>query len=248
MRWVAPLTLLLTIFGAVLTAFFAQGCWHEPTGLERRRERHYVLSDRSAFEVEATAMAIRVPEPPPRQPYIECRPGERRRHPIKMNLWQYCVEYADGSRRFPIANTPLVIVFDDAAVTFTSSSAAFRIGEDEITEWVSATTPWLALDRDGSGCIESERELFAGFDVLATLDVNQDGRIDARDPAFGELMLWADANQDKRCTADELTPLGFPIDLAHTDASPLPRSYEGETASLPTRPGRVVDVYLARGR
>lgn len=247
MRWVAPSVLLLLILGAVVTAFLAQGCVREPTGQERRRERHYVLSDRSRFAVEPTAMIVREVEPV-YHPIIQCQIGERRPHPLHMDAWQYCVEYADGSRRYPIINTPLVIVFDNAPVTFTQSNAAFRIGEDERTEWVSAATPWLALDRDGSGCIESERELFAGFGVLARLDANADGRIDDRDPAFHELVLWADRNQDKKCTPDELTPLGFPIDLAHTDASPMPFSYEGETASLPTRPGRVVDVYLARSR
>jgi hypothetical protein len=167
---------------------------------------------------------------------------------MKGQGWNYCIEFTDGSRRFPIINTPLVVVFDDAPVTFTQSNAVFHIGEDDRTEWVSAATPWLALDRDGSGCIESERELFAGFDELAKLDANHDGRIDDRDPAFHELLLWSDRDQNKQCTAVELTSLGFPIDLAHTDASPAPHSYEGETAVLPTRPGRVVDVYLARAR
>lgn len=207
----------------------------------------------TSLVVETRGMVVHEVEPPYHL-VAECEPGERRPYPLfwagagRPRRWQSCIEYADGSRRWPVVNTPLVIVFDEAPVTFTRAPGVFHVGADDRTEWVSAATPWLALDRDGSGCIESERELFAGFDVLARLDANGDGRIDGRDPAFAELVLWSDRDQDKRCTPDELTPLGSPIDLAHTEAAPQGFSYEGETAALPRRTGRVVDVYLAPAR
>lgn len=145
-------------------------------------------------------------------------------------------------------NTPLVVAFDDAPIEFTPSNAPFPIGLAEETEWVSAKTPWVALDRDGSGCIENERELFAGFGDLAELDANGDGRIDARDPAFAELVLWADRDQDKQCTPNELTPLSDRLDvlpLTYLRHEPFePGSYEGETASLPNG-ARLVDVHLS---
>src|SRR5690606_13463790 len=88
------------------------------------------------------------------------------------------------------------------------------------TDWPTAATPWLALDRDGSGAIEAGSELFGsatvlgrgvladnGFTALAALDHNRDGRITAADPAFSRLLLWADHDADRRSTAWELTPL-----------------------------------------
>jgi hypothetical protein len=144
-------------------------------------------------------------------------------------------------------NTPLVISFDDLPVAFTRARATFAIGVSERTEWVSAATPWVALDRDGSGCIESARELFAGFEALAELDANGDGRIDARDPAFAELVLWSDRDQDKRCTPDELAPLADRVEalpLAFAPGSVRTSSYEGDTVML-AGGVRVVDVHLA---
>lgn len=160
-----------------------------------------------------------------------------------------CMFMADGSWRWNRAqcNTPLVVSFDESPVEFTNAPATFAIGVSERTEWVSSKTPWVALDRDGSGCIESARELFAGFDALAELDGNGDGRIDARDPAFGELVLWADRDQDKRCTPNELTPLSARLSalpLVHSERQVKTSSYEGDTATL-ANGARLVDVHLA---
>ena len=118
-------------------------------------------------------------------------------------------------------STPLVLSFDAGPVRYASSSAAFDLGPQcGATDWPSAATPWLALDRDGSGGIEAGRELFGsatvlsrggladnGFTALAELDHDRDGRISAADPAFARLLLWADHDGDRRSTAWELTPL-----------------------------------------
>jgi hypothetical protein len=145
-------------------------------------------------------------------------------------------------------SAPMLVAFDAAPVSFTKSGAVFTIGNSYRTEWVSARTPWVALDRDHSGCIESEDELFAGFAELAKLDVNGDGRLDAKDPAFGDLLLWADDDQDKRCTPKELTRLSAAFErlpLFFTSREPPKRgSYEGDTALLPGG-ARLVDVHLA---
>lgn len=168
-----------------------------------------------------------------------------------ITLYERCVLFPDGIQRWSNAdcNTPLVVAFDASPIAFTRPEVDFPIGSASRTEWISEKTPWLALDRDGSGCIESARELFAGFDDLAALDANADGRIDARDPAFGHLLLWADRDQDKRCTPNEIAPLARAgidhLDLSHeTRASSGYGSYEGET-SLLSNGARVVDVHLA---
>jgi hypothetical protein len=160
-----------------------------------------------------------------------------------------CMFMADGSWRWNRAqcNTPLVVSFDESPVEFTRADTTFAIGVSERTEWVTAKTPWVALDRDGSGCIESARELFAGFDALGELDANGDGLVDARDPAFAELVLWSDRDQDKTCTPNELTPLSERLSvlpLAHAEREVKASSYEGDTATL-AGGARLVDVHLA---
>ena len=121
---------------------------------------------------------------------------------------------------------------------------------------MSARTPWLALDRDGSGCIEQQSELFR-FDELAALDDNRDGRIDAEDGAYERLVLWSDRDGDRRCVASELTTLrDAGVVALDVDFAPKPPhafgSHEGEVATMvyradggAPRRGRIVDVYLA---
>lgn len=240
-------------------------CGSSQKSIRAERIRHRVASDRAAMMVEDRSYLPRPPEPPPR---IECEIGQRRScgrlmPRLKMadaeeegerGPYMYCVKRKDGSQVYSHSscNTPLVIAFDDAPITFTDARADFRIGLSDRTEWVSAATPWLALDRNGNGIIDSERELFAGFEALAALDANHDGLVDRHDPAFGELVLWADRDQDKRGTPDELTPLGFALSVLHDGQGAAVKatadSFEGETAALPTRPGRIVDVYLAASR
>ena len=117
--------------------------------------------------------------------------------------------------------TPLVLSFGSEPVRYASSAADFDLGPAcGATDWPTASTPWLAFDRDGSGAIEAGRELFGsatvlrrgsladnGFTALAELDQDRDGRISASDPAFARLLLWADHNADRRSTSFELTPL-----------------------------------------
>ena len=166
-------------------------------------------------------------------------------------------------------NTPLVVAFDGDRVSFGAPAGTFAIGSSARTEWPSSRTPWLAHDRDGSGCVEDERELLgpaadptgrarSGFDALALLDDDGDGRIDRRDVAFARLALWFDRDQDRRCIPEEMVPVEragiVAIELAAAPARPPERagSFEGETAIVTARGpdgaarrARVVDVYLA---
>ncbi|MDC0721358.1 calcium-binding protein [Nannocystis bainbridge] len=117
--------------------------------------------------------------------------------------------------------TPLVLNFGADPVRYASSAADFDLGPAcGATDWPTATTPWLAFDRDSSGAIEAGRELFGsatvlraggladnGFTALAELDQDRDGKISASDPAFARLLLWADHDADRRSTAWELTPI-----------------------------------------
>ncbi len=168
-------------------------------------------------------------------------------------------------------NTPLVVAFADQPVTF-ARGTMFAFGATPVaTAWPTAATPWTALDRDGNGTIDHGAELFGsatplpdgttarnGFTALAVLDANHDGRIDAADPGFGSLVLWADRDADGRSTTGELRPLADTV-VAISLASQLdPRcdardNCEGERAALTWRDatgalhaGTAIDVYLPR--
>lgn len=170
--------------------------------------------------------------------------------------------------------TPLVLQFAEGApVRFARGGASFAFtpGLPVASDWPAAVTPWLVRDVDGDGRITSGRELFGsdtvlasgrtarhGFEALAALDANGDGRVDASDPAFASLRLWVDANGDRRTDPGELVTLASrgvrSLGVRYTTA---PRcdargNCERERAGFTfvdaggrERRGEVVDVYLA---
>ncbi len=113
---------------------------------------------------------------------------------------------------------PLVVAFDEAPGTFGSGGTSFFPPTGSTTTaWPSRRTPWLGHDLDGSGCLESGRELFGpftelpnghlardGFEALSALDSNGDGIIDDADLDFPTLLLWAD-DGDHVCQLGEVT-------------------------------------------
>lgn len=128
-----------------------------------------------------------------------------------------------GSEVLYTCTTPLVLVFAGETVAFTpdAGTTSFNLapaGQAPLvrTDWPTAATPWLALDRDGDGAITSGAELFGsatpttrgtaphGFAALADLDDNRDGIVDARDAAFARLLVWRDADGDRVSTPAEL--------------------------------------------
>ena len=168
-------------------------------------------------------------------------------------------------------DTPLVLSFDGAAVEYGSGGRPFDLGRCAATDWPTATTPWLALDRDHSGHIEGGHELFGsatrlhdgglanqGFAALAELDGNGDGTISAEDPEFAALVLWADGDGDRRSVGLELQSLAatgiVAIELGYTSDRRCDArdNCEVERAAFRWRDGlgrehagEVVDVHLA---
>ncbi|MDF1561533.1 MAG: hypothetical protein P1V51_00740 [Deltaproteobacteria bacterium] len=191
----------------------------------------------------------------------------------------YCVD-SSGCETHG-CTTPLVVVFGRGErVSFLPDDGESRFdlaapGRTPVlrTDWPSAVTPWLALDRDGDGAITSGQELFGsavlidgrpaanGFEALAALDANGDGQIDRRDPAFYRLLLWADANGDRRSQPAELRSLRsaglLSLALSHQSQPRCDErgNCEVERASLRfrdlagvEREGAVVDVRLKEHR
>jgi hypothetical protein len=183
-----------------------------------------------------------------------------------------CAQGGNTSTTTSGGSTPLVLSFDRAPVQFTQAPGAFELsgkGTSVETDWVAAATPWLALDRNGNGTIDDGSELFGsmtrmgkgtarnGFEALAQLDSNHDGRLDARDPAFARLLLWRDLNQDRRAQPGELTPLArsgvIAIELSYASSAACDArgNCARERASLifkdaqgQVQRGQVIDVWL----
>jgi hypothetical protein len=173
------------------------------------------------------------------------------------------------------STTPLVLVFDRKPVVYTDAQNHFELvkpGSGMTTDWPTERTPWLVLDRNGNGSIDDGRELFGsmtvlpdgrvaknGFEALSALDANHDGVFDARDAAFANVRVWADANRDRRSNKAELkslTELGVvSIRLGHHDDDQrcddrgnceierAPFTWRDDRGTL--HDGEVVDVHLA---
>lgn len=119
---------------------------------------------------------------------------------------------------------PIVLDLGDQGISFSSigEGVQFDINADGASDQVAWTVNGqdgiLALDVDGSGKIEGGKELFTpnfnggqfadGIAALASLDGNHDGVIDGQDQAFGELVVWQDANHNGVSETDELAKLG----------------------------------------
>ena len=121
---------------------------------------------------------------------------------------------------------PVVLDLDGDGVETTSvQRAAFfdhnADGFAERTGWVGRDDGLLVRDRDGSGRIDSGRELFGnhtlradgaeaahGYQALADLDSNADGKVDGADAVFDELRIWRDADQNGVSAPGELHTLG----------------------------------------
>lgn len=174
-------------------------------------------------------------------------------------------------------DTPLVLSFDGAAVEYrTDRDRSFDVNgtRSQVTDWPTAKTPWLALDRDGDGQIEDGSELFGsmtvlaggrrapnGFAALRELDADGDGRITPDDPGFSRLLVWSDHDGDRRSAPGELASAAtWEIVSLDLDYTIDPRcdargNCEVERASFryrdgagAERVGAIVDVHLAPQR
>jgi hypothetical protein len=176
--------------------------------------------------------------------------------------------------RYMDCNTPLVLSFDGAPVEYLADRArTFDLSgaRSQVTDWPTARTPWLALDRDGNGAIDDGSELFGsmtvlssgrraanGFIALRELDADGDGRITPRDPGFSRLVVWSDRDGDRRSTPGEIAPAAaFELLSIDLDYVVDPRcdgrgnceveraSFRYRDASGVERTGAVVDIHLA---
>jgi hypothetical protein len=176
--------------------------------------------------------------------------------------------------RCPPTDTPLVLSFDGAPVAYLADRAhGFDLNgaRSQVTDWPTARTPWLALDRDGDGRIADGSELFGSMTVLSTgeraangfaalreLDADGDGRITPRDPGFARLLVWSDGDGDRRSAPGELVSAAeaglLSIDLdyvvdprcdARGDCEVERAVFRYRDGAGVERTGAVIDVHLA---
>jgi len=131
-----------------------------------------------------------------------------------------------GQSKYISYDSPLVLDLDGDGVRTTGieQGVYFDHNNDGVAErsgWVSKGDGLLVLDRDGDGRITGGAELFGtntvnaagvnaaqGFEALAALDSNRDGKIDASDAQFDQLRVWRDENQDGVSQEGEMLSLG----------------------------------------
>ena len=120
----------------------------------------------------------------------------------------------------------------------------------------------LAIDLDGSGAIESGRELFGnytvgpgnarfgtGFEALAIHDHpamggNGDGAINGHDAVYSALLVWRDANRDGVSQPHELVGLrALGIESLSLDAVPTGGTPAGD-ALITERAGKLAEVWV----
>ena len=127
-----------------------------------------------------------------------------------------CITGAEGCA--PVSVDPLVLDLNGNGFEITAAGdgeAYFDLdgnGFATRNDWLSGGDAFLARDLNGNGKIENIHELFGsealpGFDDLARMDTNNDGKIDAADEGFDSLLLWKDANGNGVTDEGELMTL-----------------------------------------
>lgn len=116
--------------------------------------------------------------------------------------------YRDIRRASP-KRDPVVLDLDGDGIKTTSVNSDVAVifdhngdGFAELTGWADLHDGVLGMDRNGNGIIDDGKELFgdqtilksgqratSGFEALAELDSNRDGKIDANDEAYSQLRV-----------------------------------------------------------
>lgn len=99
---------------------------------------------------------------------------------------------------------PLVLNYPGQAAELTGATIAFDLSGDSQLEKLpilAGCSGYLALDRNGDGCINDGTELFGassgnGFADLAQLDDDGNQWLDEGDAAFSKLLLWRPSDKD----------------------------------------------------
>jgi len=151
-------------------------------------------------------------------------------------------------------SAPIVFDLNGNGITSTSTESNtvyFDYNGDGVRErtgWSERGDGLLAVDVNHDGRINDGSELFGdhtklpdgsnatdGYEAMIQYDSNHDGKIDATDAHFNDLLLWKDTNLDGQSSADELSTFAAngikAIDLS---SNPLDVSENGNRISYET--------------
>jgi hypothetical protein len=152
---------------------------------------------------------------------------ERRLRQVWTTEWKYRTDPGGGDPTSPdFIMPPIVLDLTGSGRIETANvkdGAYFDYHGDgfaEATGWVSPDAGILIMDRNADGVLDHGSELFGsltplpsgqladnGFEALAALDSNQDGKIDAQDPAYSQLMVWGILSGEEDWEAGEVATL-----------------------------------------
>jgi Ca2+-binding RTX toxin-like protein len=147
--------------------------------------------------------------------------------------------------------SPLILDLDGDGVVETQAKATgiyFDHAGDgfaESTGWAASDDGLLVRDLNGDGVINNGGELFGnntrlnngqkaenGFEALADLDSNKDGKLNSADTAWNTLRVWKDTDSDAQTDTGELLTLAEAgvkeFKLAYTDTSGNPDQHGNE--------------------
>ncbi|NWC00518.1 hypothetical protein HX882_32070, partial [Pseudomonas gingeri] len=133
-------------------------------------------------------------------------------------FWQSAMQFVP--RRDPLAldlnGNGIETLPANGQVLFDADGSGTKTG----TGWIAPTDGFLVIDKNGNGQIDNGTELFGdayvksdgtkalnGFDALADLDSNHDGKIDSSDAQWSQLRIWKDTNSNGITDPGELISL-----------------------------------------
>jgi hypothetical protein len=137
-------------------------------------------------------------------------------------------------------------------------------GQAQHIGWVGAGSGLLVLDRNGNGRIDDGSELFGtatrlangqlaenGFQALAQLDSNHDGKLTAADAEFSHLKVWVGSSAQSAGQLKSLADLGIvELDLSALHSTTLQQgNLVGLEAGYTTQDGarhELADVWFAQ--
>jgi hypothetical protein len=138
------------------------------------------------------------------QGVVRTADGQEFNFRLDLEMTRYYREETSVSLRVgdAVRKDPLVVNFGGTAAQLASHANqrfSFDLDSDgkaELLPLFASVSGYLALDRNGNGRIDSGKELFGpqsgkGFAELARLDADGNGWIDANDPEFKKLAVWA---------------------------------------------------------
>lgn len=109
----------------------------------------------------------------------------------------------------------LIINTTDTEPRFLPKTVYFNLKANDFvieTAWIDQESAFLGIDRNGNDRIDNSSELFGsdstnGFQDLKKLDSNNDDKINKKDIAWKELIVWRDQNNDGSSVETEMSSI-----------------------------------------